>query len=335
MVRLSRRAFVSGIAAIGASAAGLVLLDGCGLNLSQVPPKVPLIGFLSIGSAADVAGINAFRDGLREHGLVEGRDLVIEFRYADGQQDRLPALAAELVSLDVRLIVAGGPSMIAAARQVTDRVPIVMMGGPDPVAAGWAVSLARPAGNVTGTAVPGDQFFAKGIQLLVAVAPAARRLAFFMNLSIAGQDRLRDALATAAVQFGLQFLALDLRTDADIDPAFERARAWGMDAACISSLPPMNAQRDTVLAHIKGLPAISSQPFWVEKGLLMMLQISNRERGRRVAPYIARILQGADPADMPINLATEFELMVNTTTLANLGLTVPRDVATQVTEWVA
>lgn len=226
--------------------------------------------------------------------------------------------------------------MIGAARQVTDRVPIVMMGGPDPVAAGWAVSLARPGGNVTGTTNAGVQTFAKGVQLLSAVAPEARRLASFMNLSVTGEDRLRDALAGAAEQLGLQFRVLDLRTLADVEPAFEQARVWGMDAAVIRSLPPMNTRIETLLALVtqSRLPAISSQRVWVEAGLLMMLQASNSERGRRVAPYIARILKGADPATMPIFQATEFELLVNTTTLANLGLATPPDVAVQVTEWI-
>ena len=336
--RLNRRRFVASLAAVGVSAAGLTLFSGCDNLPGQAPPKVPLIGFLGVGSATDpsaVLGLRLFRDGLREQGLVEGRDLVIELRYADGQQERLPALAEELISRGVRLIVAGGPSMIGAARQVTDRVPIVMYGGPDPVAAGWAVSLARPGGNVTGTANPNVQFFGKGVQLLAAVAPAARRLAAFMNLSIAGEDQLRDVLATAADQLGLHFLVLDARTDAEIQPRLEQALGWGVDAVVVRSLPPMNAQRRTMLAYAaqNRLPAISSQPFWVEEGLLMMIQSSRRELGRRVAPYIARILKGADPADMPIYLGTEIELMVNATTLANLGLTTPPDVEAQVTEW--
>jgi hypothetical protein len=151
-------------------------------------------------------------------------------------QERLPALAEELLRIGVLLIVTNGPSMTGVARQVTDRVPVVMMGGSDPVAAGWAVSLARPGGNVTGTANPSG-YFAKGVQLLSAVAPATRCLAAFMNLSIEGEDRLRDTLATAAEQLGLQFLVLDVRTDAGIDPAFEEARVWGVDAVLIRNLP--------------------------------------------------------------------------------------------------
>jgi putative tryptophan/tyrosine transport system substrate-binding protein len=305
-----------------------------------MPPKVPLVGFLSIGggdSPTGAAKLGGLLDGLVEQGLVEGRDLVIEYRYAEGMPERLPELAAQLVSLGVRVIVTGGPSMTDAARQVTDRIPIVMMGGPDPVVAGWAVSLARPGGNITGTTNAAEQLSARGTQILATLAPATRRLAAFNNLSLAGEEPLRDAVAGAAKLLGLQFLSLDLRVGTDIDPAFERARAWGMDAAFISALPPMNAQYQKVLAHVaqSQVPAISNQRFWVDDGLLMMIMSSQREHGLRGAEYVARILRGADPAEMPISRATQFELLVNTTTLAKLGLIMPTEVEIQVTEWVA
>jgi putative ABC transport system substrate-binding protein len=144
-------------------------------------------------------------------------------------------------------------------------------------------------------------------------------------------------MVTAADQLGLQSLVLDLRSTADIDPAFERASAWGLDSALIRNLPPMNSDVEQMLAHVanRRLPAISSSRYWVAAGLLMMLQTNTSEKGRLVAPYIARILDGADPADMPFFRATRFDLVVNTTTLANLGLSMPADVEAQVTEWVA
>jgi putative ABC transport system substrate-binding protein len=337
--RPNRRRFVAGLAAVAVSTSGITLLSGCDRLPGQAPRKVPVIGFLNPGTreqSFEGDPLQAFRQALREQGLVEDRDVLIEYRFADGRPERLPALAAELVGLGVQLIVTGGPNPTGAARQVTDRVPIVMVNGTDPVAAGWAVSLARPGGNVTGASADGAQG-AKSIELLAAVAPTARRLAHLTNLSAPGADVLAAAVVTAAEQLRLQLLVLDLRSHAEIDPAFEQARAWGVDAAFIRNLPPMNSPTLTpVLTHVaeNRLPAISAHRRWVDAGLLMMLQASLREQGRMGASYVARILKGADPAELPIYRPTEFELLVNSTTLAHLGLTMPPDVAVQVTEWV-
>jgi putative ABC transport system substrate-binding protein len=202
MTGLSRRAFIS---AIGASAAGLALVDGCGLIPGQAPPKVPLIGYmggLSADNPEQQVVIEGLRQGLREQGLVEGRDLTIEFRFTEGQTERLPAMAAELVGLGVRAIVCNGPTATGAARQVTDRVPLVMIAVPDPVAAGWVASLARPGGNVTGAAGFGVELNTKRIELLAAMAPAARQLAYLTNLSGLAENLNRNAAAVAAEQLG-------------------------------------------------------------------------------------------------------------------------------------
>jgi putative ABC transport system substrate-binding protein len=324
---------------LGVSTAGLVLLGGCGPFPGQAPLKVPLIGYLS-GNTADnpsqQTAISALRDGLREQGLIEGRDLVIEFRFADGQRERLPALVAELIRIGVRVIVTNGPTSTSAARQLTDRVPIVMFAVGDPVAAGWVASLARPGGNITGTASVG--LVAKRVELLAAVVPAARRLANLTNLSSAGAEMDRDEVAAAAERLGMQVLVLDARTPGDIEPPFERATTWGADAVLVWNTAPFSAPtRAPVLGHLarSRLPAISTNRAWVEGALLMMFEDDERQRGRRTAPYVARILKGADPAEMPIDRGTDFELTVNRTTLANLGLTMPPDVAAQVTEWLA
>jgi putative ABC transport system substrate-binding protein len=320
------------------------MLAGCDLERIRGPRKLPVVGYLfpgnpeGPGSANDPGNMrNALQDGLLEHGLVEGRDLVIEYRYAAGDAERLPRLATELLDLGVHLIVANGPTATAAARKMTDRVPIVTLNASDPVAAGWAASLSRPGGNVTGATNAGVGLFAKSVELLSAVVPNARRLMHMTNLGVEGEDRLRDAVAMACEQLGLHLLVLDVPVHAAITPAFERAREWGADAAVIRNLPPMNAPTlEPVLTEVKQtrLPAVSSQRFWVNAGLLMMLQTSTREQGVRGAAYIARILRGANPADLPIFRATTFELLINRSTLTNLGLSVPSEVEAQVTEWI-
>jgi putative ABC transport system substrate-binding protein len=337
--RLSRRGFVSGIAGIGASAAGVALLDGCGLVPGRAPPKVPLIGYLGGLTATDPAQIvviDGLRDGLGEHGLVEGRDLVIEFRFSEGQNERFPALTAELIGLGVRLIVCNGRTTTEAARRVTNRVPLVMVAAGDPVAAGFVASLARPGGNLTGATGFNVELRVKGIELLAAVAPPARRHAYLTNLSSPGEDLTVNAMTAAAKRLGLQLLVVDLRTQAEIEPAFEQVRAWGTDAVNVANTAPFNAARAAVVAQVarSRMPAISSHRAWVGDGLLMSFSDSERERGRAGARYVARILEGADPAELPIDQPSVFQVVVNRTTLANLGLTMPPDVAAQVTEWI-
>jgi putative ABC transport system substrate-binding protein len=341
--RLNRRGFIAGVTMVGVSTAGLVVLGGCGLVPGQAPPKVPLIGYLNNNSADDPSQqvvISALREGFREQGLVEGRDLVIEFRFANGDNERLPVLVAELLGLGVRLIVCAGPTATGAARQVTDRMPLVMIAVGDPVTPGWVASLARPGGNVTGAAGFGVELSLKRIELLAAVAPAARRLAYLTNLSGVGQAGLEqedlDAVAAAAERLGQHLLVLDLRTQAEIEPAFERARTWGMDAASIRNIVPFNTSRAALVTQAarSRMPAIASHSAWVGQGLLMSFNDSEPERGRAGARYAARILNGADPAELAIDRPKVYSLAVNRTTLANLGLTMPPDVAAQVTDWV-
>jgi putative ABC transport system substrate-binding protein len=337
--RLSRRAFMIRAVEVGASTAGLVVLGSCGLIPGRAPPKMPLIGYLNNNTAGDpqqAAQIEAFHEGLREQGLVEGQNLLIAWRFSEGQTERLPALVTELIGLGVRLIVTNGATATGAARQVTDRVPIVIFAAGDPVAPGWVASLARPGGNVTGAAGFSVEQTVKGVELLAAVAPAARRLAYLTNLSSVGEDRMSDAIAVAADQLGLQLLVLDVRTQAEIEQAFERARVWGAEALNVLNSQPFNSQRALVVAQVarSRLPASSAARAYVEAGLLMSFATDLRERGRRVAPYVTRILNGADPAELAIDRPTKFELVVNRTTLVNLGLSVPPDVAAQVTEWI-
>jgi putative ABC transport system substrate-binding protein len=337
---LRRRVFVQHLGGLGISAAGLALLDSCGSLPGQPPPKVPVIGFLhSIAPprAGTGQGFDAFSQGLREQGLVEGQNLRIEWRFAEGQNERLPVLATELIGLGVRLIVAGGATAPSVVRQVTDRVPIVLyMSARDPVAQGFAVSLARPGGNVTGTVRFGTAASVKAVELLRALVPTARRLVHMTNFTAPGEDLTRDGLAATTERLGLQFLAVDVQSEGQMEPAFEKAQAWGADMVNVVNIVPLNMPRDLVpaLAARARLPGSCGAREWVEAGLLMSYGSNDLVLARRTAWYVARILNGADPAELPMERPTVFELLVNRATLANLGLSMPPDVAAQVTEWV-
>jgi putative ABC transport system substrate-binding protein len=282
---VSRRRFVASVTAVGVSAVGVTVLDGCGLIPGQAPPKVALIGYLNNNSATDpqqAAMIDGFRQGLREQGLVEGQNLLIEWRFGEGQSERLPALTAELIGLGVRLIVTNGPTATEAARQLTDRVPIVMLSVGDPLAPGWVASLARPGGNVTGPA--GFGLIAKSVELLAAVAPTAHRLAYMTNPVTRDLDA--GTVRVAAEQMGMLVLVLDLRAEAEIEPAFAQARVWGAEALYVINSAPFNRQRALVptLAARSRLPAISPARAYVDAGLLMSFSDAVRQRGLRAGP---------------------------------------------------
>jgi ABC-type uncharacterized transport system substrate-binding protein len=335
---LRRRKFLGAAAGIGASAAGLAVLGGRALIPGQSPPKVQLIGFLHSIAPPGPGAFDAFSQGLREQGLIEGQNLHIEWRWAEGQNERLPALATELVGLGVRLIVAGGATAPSVVRQVTDRVPIVLyMSARDPIAQGFAESLARPGGNVTGTLRFGTAASVKAVELLRALVPSARRLVHMTNFTAPGEDLTRDALAAVAERLGLQFRDIDVQSQGQLEPAFEDAQVWGADLVNVVNIVPLNMPRDLVpaLAARAQLPASCGAREWVEAGLLLSYSDDARVLARRTAWYVARILDGADPAELPMERSTAFELLVSRTTLANLGLTIPPDVASQVTEWIA
>ncbi len=330
MSRLRRRQLLLGV---GASAAGLVVLAGCGSVPKLAPRTLPLIGFLSnLDAGGQVDQIDGFRDGLREHGLVEGENLRVEWRFADGDNDLLPGLIAELLGLGVQVIVATGGTVPRYIRQATDRVPVVQLGG-GPVTSGLAASQNRPGGNVTGVAFP-DELATKALETLVEVVPGGRRLAFVANLS--GVSSAPQQMIESAERLQLEILPLDIRAQADLEPAFERAATWRADMLTPHNVAPLNVPRELIptLALRWRLPAASQNLAWTEADLLLSYNGSLRHVGYRCADYVARILNGANPAEMPVEITTVFDLAVNRGTLAHLGLTLPPQVAAQVTRWI-
>ena len=333
MEPISRRQFLRGSLAL----VGLGLLAGCGVGPPWAQPvaKVPRIGFLGATSeSAEAVRVEAFRQGLRELGYVEGQTIAIEWRWAEGQFDRLPALAAELVNLDVQLIVAGGSTSTGAAQGATAAIPIVMAQTLDPVGSGFAASLARPGGNITGLSTLAPEISGKRLELLRGVVPSLSRLAVLDNAPTPGNAQALRETELAARAFGVQLHYRDVRRPEEIEGAFREAAEARADAvvALTSPLFMLERRRIAELAAQYRLPATYQSPEFVRDGGLMAYSVSIDELYRRAATYVDKILKGASPADLPIEQPTTFDLVINLKTAQSLGLAIPQSVLQQATE---
>jgi ABC-type uncharacterized transport system substrate-binding protein len=335
--RLSRRAFVSGAIGLGVSAVGLAGSAGC--DLSPTTPKqsrIPRIGVLSPGpEVTDPSSRPAIRDGLREAGWIEGQTITIEWRSAEGDFDRFPALAAELVGLPVELIATVSSPATAAAKQATSTIPIVFCGNGDPVGSGFVQSLARPGGNLTGTTQIATVLAGKRLSLLKELLPGLTRVAFMQDLSGSGAFQV-DKTQAAAGQLGLEINVLDVRAEAALGPAVAAATNWQAGALLVGGMHHELDQQVIQLAARERLPTLYQRNSEVEAGGLLSYGPNYDELKRRAAAYhVDRILRGANPADLPVQQPTAFELAVNQTTARSLGLTLPPAFAAQVTEWIS
>jgi putative ABC transport system substrate-binding protein len=259
---------------------------------------------------------------------VEGKNIVIEWRYGDGKLDRVLALAAELVRLRVDVIVTGGVGGTRPASEATNTIPIVMTQDPDPVATGFVVSLARPGGNITGLSTFAPELSAKQLELLKQVLPKASRVAVLgTSTSPSTAQALRETELTAgALALKLQYL--DVRGPKDIEGAFRAANKERADAVLVLGGPVLASQRAQIveLAVKSRLPAISRVQGDVEAGGLMAYGVSTIDLSRRAATYVDKILKGAKPADLPVEQPTKFELVINLKTAKQIGLTIPQNV---------
>jgi putative ABC transport system substrate-binding protein len=330
--RLSRRAFVGSLAGLSASAAGLALLGGCGLVGADAQPRVARLGFIAPDPVAP-ARLEALRTGLREHGWVEGQNLSIEERYAGGQTERLPELAAELVRLPVDVIVGPGGLNIHTAAQASATIPLVVTTAGDLVMEGLAASLARPGGNVTGLTVLAPQLDVKRLELLQDVWPGLARVAILRSVTWTGSI---DEIERAAELLGLEARWFVLSVPDQLEPLFEAVRSWSADGLAVlaDALLVTLRQRIVMLTARAPLPAVYSNRDYVQVGGLMAYAPKVEDLYRRAATQVDRILRGAKPADLPIEQPTTFEFVVNLKTATALGITIPPDVAAQVTEWV-
>jgi len=291
-------------------------------------PAMPVIGFLSSASPDVYAhAVRAFGQGLSETGHVEGRSMAIEYRWADGQNDRLPALVADLVRRQVSVIAALGSTPAAlAAKAATATIPIVFQVGIDPVAAGLVASLARPGGNLTGINMLSGELAAKRLELLRELVPAATRVAVLVNPADAAstETTLRD-VEPAARAMGLQIQVLNASTSREIDAAFATIVRERVDALFVGPQPFFRTRRVHLanLASHHSIPATYGVRDYAEAGGLMSYGTNLTDAYRQVGAYAGRILKGAKPADLPVVQASKFELVINAQTARMLGLTVP------------
>jgi putative ABC transport system substrate-binding protein len=294
---------------------------------AQQAEKVPRIGYLSGSPPSSLAKHNeAFRQGLRELGYIEGKNIVIEWRSAEGKRDRLPALATELVHLKVDVIVTAGPLVTRSVKQATSTIPIVMAQDPDPVGNGFVASLARPGGNITGLSRIAPGLTGKQLELLKEIVPKLSRVAVFGTSTRPGNAQTLREVELTAGAYGVQLQFLDILSPKDIETAFQaavRERADGALWFVTGSIGNPHRKKIADLAVSSRLPVIYFQRQEVEAGGLMSYGANVVDLHRRAAVYVDKILKGARPADLPVERARKFELVINLKTAKALGLKIP------------
>jgi len=306
---------------------------------AQPTGKVYRIGFIATAPRNEIEHlIKALDEGLRELGYVEGRNVVFERRFADGKQERLAALAVELVQSKVDIIVSGSNPVIAAIRQATATIPVVMGVSRDPVGSGFIASLARPGGNITGLANdPAPEIMGKNLELLKEAAPRVSRVAFLWNPVPAGAAIYKNAVETAARNLGVTLQSVEIRAENEFESAFAAMIRERVNGVVVTSDPIFLGSRSQLvrLAGRHRLPTVYVQREFVEAGGLMSYGGNLAYQFRRAAVYVDKILKGAKPADLPVEQPTQFDLVVNMRTAKDLGIKIPNSVlalATKVIE---
>jgi ABC-type uncharacterized transport system substrate-binding protein len=301
----------------------------CSFAQAQHPGRVPRIGFLIASTPSAMAPrLDAFQQGLLELGYVEGKNIVIERRYADGKSDHLPALAAELVSLKVDVIVTSGPTATRSAKEATSTIPIVMTFDDDPVGSGFVASLARPGGNITGLATLAPEISGKRLELMKETLPRLGRLAVIGTSNRQGTAQALKEMELAAQAHGVKIQYLDIQNPKDIESAFRAASKGHADAVLVLQTPILNSQRRQIADHAlkSRLPAIYPASQYVEDGGLMSYGASISDLDRRAATYVDKILKGTKPADIPVEQPMKFEFIINLKAAKQIGLTIPPNV---------
>jgi putative ABC transport system substrate-binding protein len=295
---------------------------------AQQPAKIPRVGFLITSPSVFPARLEAFRQGLRELGYVEGKNILIDWRSTGGNLDRGPALAAELVRLKVDILVSSGPTLTNMLKEATTTIPIVMGYHTDPVGTGLVASLARPGGNITGLSVLSPELGGKRLEILKEAVPKLSRVAVLGSSTLpANTETLRETeLAAGALGLKVQFF--DVLRPEDIETAFRRAVEWRADALLAQGSGILNAQRTKVadLAVKSRLPGMYYAAEFVDVGGLMFYGVDFLDLHRRAATYVDRILKGAKPADLPVEQPKKFEFIVNLKAAKQIGLTIPPNV---------
>jgi putative ABC transport system substrate-binding protein len=305
------------------------VLFGLSSSAQAQPTTIPRMGFLIASSPSAMAPrMDAFQQGLRELGYVEGKNIVIERRYAEGKSDHLPALAAELVGLKVDVIVSSGPTATRPAKGATSTIPIVMTFDDDPVGSGFVASLARPGGNVTGLSTLSPELSGKRLELLKEIVPKLNRVAVIGTSARQGTAQALNELELAAGVFKVKLQFLDVQNPTDIEAAFRAMSKGRADALLVLQSPVFNSHRAQIaeLAIKRRLPATYPRREFVEDGGLMSYGVNFLDLDRRAATYVDKILKGAKPADLPVEQPIKFEFIINLKAAHQIGLTIPPNV---------
>jgi len=295
---------------------------------AQQPTKVPRIGVLSLGFSSRREIVEALQQGLRELGYVEGENISFEHRWAEEQSDRLPALAADLVHLEVDVIVAINTPATEAAKRATTTIPIVMAGGSDPVATGLVASFARPGGNITGVTIMNAETAGKRLELLKETRSKISPVAVMWNGNNPGTILVFKQTQLGAQQLGLKLQSLEVKSVNDLESAFKAVTRGGANALVLLASSPIISHLKQIadFAVKKRLPSIYDRSDFVEAGGLMSYGANMADTLRRVAFYVDKILKGTKPENLPVERQMKFELVINLKTAKQIGLTIPQAV---------
>ena len=308
------------------------LLTLCSLAEAQPVKKVPRIGFLAaLSPSAISARVEAFRQGLAELGYVEGKTIAIDYRWANGKFEQVPALAAELVNLKPEVIVTAGPTDKRAAKQATSTIPIVMAFDNDPVGSGFVATLARPGGNITGLSTFTPETTGKRLEILKEIVPRLGRAAVFGTSTEPGKEQSLKETQSVAAALGIHLHYIEIGTPKDIEPAFREAVRDRADAILVLNSPVLNSRREELaeLAIKSRLPTAYGQGEYVQAGGLMSYGPNIVELFRRTATYVDKIFKGAKPSELPVQQPKTFEFIINLKTAKQIGLTIPPNVLTR------
>jgi putative ABC transport system substrate-binding protein len=313
-------------AAVPSILVAVVLLVVAVITEAQQPKKVPRIGYLAASSSGE-NNEEAFRQGLRELGYVEERNIVIEWRFAQGKPDQVPRNAAELVRLKVDVIVTGGAEDTNAAKAATSSIPIVMTNETDPVGTGLVASLSRPGGNITGLTSLSSELRGKLLELLKETVPQLSQVVALSGSGLSSAVTLKET-EVVAQSLGLKLQSQMVKEPADLNRAFEAISKAHTEALFVTGGPFATAQRKRIVefAAKSRLPAIYYRREFVEDGGLMSYNANRNDLARRAATYVDKILKGAKPADLPVEQPMKFEFIINLKAAKQIGLTIPPNV---------
>jgi len=311
---------------VGLFAIALTFAFGGAVATAQQAGRVPRIGFLLGSSPGPDPRLEAFRQGLRDNGYIEGKNIAVEYRFAEGQEDRLPKLVAELVGpLKVEIIVTDGTNVTRAAKNATTTIPIVMASDGNPIGNGFIASLAHPGGNITGLTNLLTGLSGKRLELLKEAIPDISRVGVIWNPENPSSTTSFKETQVAAQALALQLQSLEVRAPNDFEGAFQAATKRQVSALSVvsDSLMFTNRRRFLELAAKYRLPTMHTQSLWVEAGGLMSYGTYFPDLYRRAATYVDKILKGTKPADLPVEQPTKFELIINLKTAKQIGLSIP------------